>query len=754
MTHARGLVNFKRVKMEEGRYACVRLFSGLDKPLTYSVPARFAGVVKPGCIVRVPLRGGTGTGVIIKLSGSAQEQGNFRIRPISELVQNLRALTPDLLDLAFWIKDYYAASMQAVFESMIPAVVRSGRGELSLREVSMPERPDLGVLESLRRRAPKQFQIVSSFLADPSAVLKSQLCDKFSASALEALIEKGILKESSRRVKRLAYDDELSSAETVPSKGHVLNEEQSAAFGDICALLDARKYATHLLYGVTGSGKTEVYIHAMRKVLAEGGSCIFLVPEIALTPQTVGRLQSRLGDCGAGLVVWHSGLSDGQRLDAWRDLADGSARVVVGARSCIFAPLSNLRLIIVDEEHDTAYKQDKAPRYSARDVAVVRARMCGALCLLGSATPSLETLYNTKRKKYSVSRISRRIDGCIMPSVMITDMRREKGGALLSSLLKDKLADRLDKGQQSILFLNRRGYARIFECPDCGYVAECPHCSVSMTWHRSSDTVKCHICGYEARAPLLCPKCGSERAKWSGYGTQKIENLITDLFPYARVGRMDADAMRRRDDYRRILGDFRRGKLDILIGTQMIAKGLDFPRVTLVGLVDADISLHMPSFRAAERTYQLIVQVAGRAGRGDGAGEVVIQTRTPEAIPIQYAKRDDMESFLEEELQNRKEFAYPPFRRIVRQLFKSRNPEKLAYYAEEFAKAAEKRLGGICEIRGPSPAPIEKAEDFYHWQLWYFCTNVSAVVSKLVELRAKFPLDADVLEALDSDPVD
>ncbi len=748
------LVNFKRVKMDEGRYACVRLFSGLDKPLTYSVPARFAGVVRAGCIVRVPLRGGVGAGVITRLSSSPEEAGKFKIRPILELVQNLRALTPDLLDLAFWIKDYYASSMQSVFESMIPAVVRSGRGELALKEIHMPVRPDLGVLESLRRRAPRQYEIVSFFLANSSPVLKSELCDKFSLSAVDSLVDKGVLKETSRRVKRTAYDDELSSAETIPSSGHVLNDEQSAAFSDISKLLDSKKYATHLLYGVTGSGKTEIYIHAMRKVLSEGGSCIFLVPEIALTPQTVGRLRSRLGDCGAGLVVWHSGLSDGQRLDAWRDLADGSARVVVGARSCIFAPLSNLRLIVVDEEHDTAYKQDKAPRYNARDVAVVRARLCGALCLLGSATPSLETLYNTKRKKYSVSRISKRIDGCVLPTVMIADMRREKGGAVLSRLLLDKLADRLDKGQQSILFLNRRGYAKVYECPDCGYVAECPHCSVSMTWHRGRGIVKCHICGYEARAPMLCPKCGSERAKWRGYGTQKIENLIADAFPSARVGRMDADAMRRRDDYRRVLGDFRRGKLDILIGTQMIAKGLDFPRVTLVGLVDADISLHMPSFRAAERTYQLIVQVAGRAGRGDGAGEVVIQTRTPEAIPIQYAKRDDMESFLEEELQNRKEFAYPPFRRIVRQLFKSRNPDKLSYYAEEFAKAAEKRLGNICEIRGPSPAPIEKIEDFYHWQLWYFCGNVSAVVSELVKLRAEFPLDEDVSDVLDSDPVD
>ena len=332
-------------------------------------------------------------------------------------------------------------------------------------------------------------------------------------------------------------------------------------------------------------------------------------------------------------------------------------------------------------------------------------------------------------------------------------MKREKPGTVLSRILCEKIAQRLDNMEQTILFLNRRGYSKIFECPDCGNVEECPHCSISLTWHRREDIVKCHLCGYTAKAPSRCRKCGSEKARWRGHGTQKVEDIVAQMFPSARVGRMDRDAMNRRDNYRRVLGDFRAGKLDILIGTQMIAKGLDFPRVTLVGIIDADISLHMPDFRAAEKTYQLIVQVAGRAGRGDGNGEVVIQTLKPESAPIQYAKRDDMNSFLEEELRNRTEFSYPPAMRLIRQIFRSRSEQKLAFYTEQFARAAEKELEGICQIRGPSPAPLEKSEDFYRWHIWYFCPSVKPVVAAILSLKKKFPMDEDIDDVLDVDPM-
>ena len=426
---------------------------------------------------------------------------------------------------------------------------------------------------------------------------------------------------------------------------------------------------------------------------------------------------------------------------------------MVGARSCIFAPLENLRLIIVDEEHDTAYKQDKSPRYNGRDVAVMRAKLAGCACILGSATPALETLHNVKTGKYALSKIAHRIVGSKMPSVFIVDKKREKPGGGISNILMEKLANRLDEGEQAILFLNRRGYSKIFECPDCGEVEKCPHCSVSMTWHKKEDIIKCHLCGYTAKAPRACRKCGSPKAKWRGAGTQKIEEAISAMFPSARIGRMDRDAMKRRDNYRKILGDFRRGKLDILVGTQMIAKGLDFPRVTLVGIIDADISLHMPDFRAAEKTYQLIVQVAGRAGRGEARGEVVVQTMTPESAPIQYAKRDDMESFLEEELANRVEYGYPPSTRLIRHIFRSRSEEKLEFYAEKWADEIEKKIGDFCSIRGPAPAPLEKSEDFYRWHIWYFTQNVRMAVAEITKLRAEFPMDEDVEDTLDVDPM-
>lgn len=726
----------------------------MDKELSYLVPKELEPKISKGSMVRVPLRSSTATGVVMEICDNPpQREEKFSLKRIYALVQPEPVLTQDLIKLSLWMREYYGCGLQAIFESLIPSIVRTGKGALELKEVSVVKLPVADELEKLSRRAPQQAKICSFLKNYKEPILKSALIKMtgVGAQAIDALSKKGVIKQQAREVVRSAFDDGLSSAELVSPVPHILNGEQQKALDDINLDIESGEFKTRLLYGVTGSGKTEVYMRAMKSVLENGGSCVFLVPEIALTPQTVGRLRSRLGDCG--LVVWHSNLTDGQRLDAWRALARGEARVVVGARSCVFAPVKNLRLIIVDEEHDTAYKQDKNPRYNGRDIAVLRAKLCGCACVLGSATPALETLYNAKNGKYLLSEIRNRIDGRKLPSVFIADMKREKPGTVLSRILCEKIAQRLDNMEQTILFLNRRGYSKIFECPDCGNVEECPHCSISLTWHRREDIVKCHLCGYTAKAPSRCRKCGSEKARWRGHGTQKVEDIVAQMFPSARVGRMDRDAMNRRDNYRRVLGDFRAGKLDILIGTQMIAKGLDFPRVTLVGIIDADISLHMPDFRAAEKTYQLIVQVAGRAGRGDGNGEVVIQTLKPESAPIQYAKRDDMNSFLEEELRNRTEFSYPPAMRLIRQIFRSRSEQKLAFYTEQFARAAEKELEGICQIRGPSPAPLEKSEDFYRWHIWYFCPSVKPVVAAILGLKKKFPMDEDIDDVLDVDPM-
>jgi len=744
--------------------AQVILFSGFDKELSYAVPEHLKSAVKIGSLVRVALRNSFCEALIVDLRKEVKSEEfslsnetrrtDFDLKSIASLIRTETVFTKELYELAKWMRDYYSCSLQSAFEAMLPAVVRSGKGAVSVLEIKLKNAPTPEALESMKKRAPKQYEICEYLRKNKFPMLKTVLAKtlKISPSAIDALIKKGILDEYDREINRIAFDDEFSKIEKVDAKDFDLNPEQQNALDDISKILDKSKFSTHLLYGVTGSGKTEVYIRAMRKVLQTGNSCIFLVPEISLTAQTVGRLRSRLQDCNTDLVVWHSNLSDGERIDAWKAMSEGKARVVVGARSSIFAPLKNLKLIIVDEEHDSAYKQESVPRYNARDLAVYRASLNNALVLLGSATPCLETLYNVKTGKYSQSRIANRIEGVYLPKVIIVDLKREKQGAILSNILRDKIIKRLEANEQCILFLNRRGYSKVFECPDCGNVETCPNCSITLTWHKNDNYTMCHLCGHKSEAPFRCSKCYSQNARWKSYGTQKIEEYISAAFPNARVARMDADTMRKKDKYREILANFRAGKLDILIGTQMIAKGLDFPRVTLVGIINADISLNMQDFRAAEKTYQLIVQVAGRAGRGVSRGEVIVQTINPDAAPIQYAKGADLESFLEEELANRVKFNYPPSQRLIRHIFRSRNPDKLAFYCEEYAKKAQEILGNLAQIRGPAPAPLEKQEEFYRWHIWYFCNSVKATVAKINEIRKSFKLDKDIDDLIDVDP--
>jgi len=450
-------------------------------------------------------------------------------------------------------------------------------------------------------------------------------------------------------------------------------------------------------------------------------------------------------------------LSEGERLDGWLALASGEARVVVGARSAVFAPVQDLRLIVVDEEHEPAYKQDESPRYHGRDVAVYRAHLAGAHCVLGSATPSLESYANVQAGKYALLELKQRVDDRRLPFIDVVDMRveimRSRGLTILSQRLVRAMQDRFEKREQVILFINRRGYSSSMICQDCGHVEECEHCSIAMTYHRTDETLRCHLCGAQRAAPARCPKCGSPKIRWRGLGTQRVEEAVRRVLPQARIERMDTDTMGRKNRFREVLAEFRAGRIDVLVGTQMIAKGLDFPNVTLVGLIDADISLHIPDFRASERTFQLLVQVAGRAGRGDLAGEVIVQTFTPQAEPIQFSRHADFAGFSEAELKLRRDFKYPPYRHLIKHLFRGPNPEKLQFYAEQWAKRVEAELGGAVELRGPSPSPIEKVKDHYRWQLWYFTENVSKTVPKLVALQREFPWADDVTQVLDVDPV-
>ena len=521
--------------------------------------------------------------------------------------------------------------------------------------------------------------------------------------------------------------------------------------------------STFLLHGVTGSGKTEIYLQAIAHALSQGKGAIVLVPEISLTPQTVERFKARFssGPLQTLVAVLHSHLSGGERHDEWHKIRQGRARIVIGARSAIFAPVEPLGLIIVDEEHEHTYKQEEAPRYHARDVAIMRGQMEGAVVVLGSATPSLESYYNCLKGKFALLQLLDRVDNQKMPYVRVVDMRQAskdgKGPPIFSPQLKEAITQRLERGEQTILFLNRRGYSSSLQCPKCGFVANCPNCSVSLTYHRTEQKLACHVCGHAEKVPTVCPepKCKNPAIRFAGTGTQKVEEVLARLFPKARVRRMDADTMKRKDDYRVTLGDFRAGKIDILLGTQMIAKGLHFPNVTLVGIIYADMALHQPDFRAGERTFQLLTQVSGRAGRGDVEGEVFVQAFTPFHPAIQYARRHDFMGFYEQEIEFREQLKYPPVSRVAMLTLKGRNEDKVKFSADVVRRELEKVKAAFADLvlAGPAPAPLLRAENFFRYQIMLRTRAMSRLSRELANTVQKLTFPDDVTMAVDIDPV-
>ncbi|QYM80112.1 primosomal protein N' [Horticoccus luteus] len=738
----------------------VHPLAGFDKLLHYKVPEALRAGMQLGLLVRVPI----GPRVTLGLVGQMGAPTDFpveKLKPVTQIVYPFPALPADLLELARWMSRYYAAPLDGIIETMIPGAVRHGAALKQEKLLSLARRLAPDELAALEKRAPQQARLyqflAQQFKAQPKSLVLSRLGQ--TAAVVNALMKRGVVQEEAQRVERIAYADGFAHGELVAAQPHALNAEQQAAAEAVAAALAEEKFSVTLLHGVTGSGKTEVYLRAIDAALKAGGGVVFLVPEVALTPQTVARLRSRLEAIAPGhqCVVWHSHLSEGERLDGWFALATGEARVVVGARSAIFAPVRDLRLIVVDEEHEPAYKQDETPRYHGRDVAVYRAKLNRAVGLLGSATPSLESFVNAQAGKYRLLRLTQRVDARKLPDIDIVDMRieamRQRTLPTLSRRLVDAMHRRFERKEQTILFINRRGYSSSMLCTDCGQVEECEHCSITMTYHRADEVLRCHLCGAERPAPLVCPKCRSPKIRWRGLGTQRVEESVRRVLPRARIERMDTDTMAKKNRFREVLMEFRAGKIDVLVGTQMIGKGLDFPNVTLVGLIDADISMHIPDFRANERTFQLLVQVAGRAGRGDRAGEVVVQTFTPQAEAIQFSRHADFEGFAESELKLRRDFRYPPFRHLIHHLFRGQNPEKLQFFAEQWAKRVEQVFGDRVELRGPSPSPIEKIKDHYRWQVWYFTASATKVVPELVKLRAEFAWPDDITQVLDVDPV-
>jgi primosomal protein N' (replication factor Y) len=586
-------------------------------------------------------------------------------------------------------------------------------------ELSLPPDEVKAVLQAMQRRAPKQAEVLRSLLQNgPASAAALRSTVPGAQQLMKVLEQKGLLKRVQReRASALTWRTEQAFLDTPDI---TLNAAQSTAYDHISGLLKKNAFASVLLHGVTSSGKTEVYMRAMAVALAQGRQVIYLVPEIALTPQLLTRMHARFGDA---VAVLHSRLTRGERIDEWLRVYHQQACIAIGPRSAVFAPLQRVGLIIVDEEHDPSYKQEEAPRYLARDVAIMRAKLAEAVVVLGSATPSLESFANAQQGRYQYLQLPDRVRTKDLPQVTIVDLRREENragpGEVLSHPLRQAVAARLGRGEQCLLFLNRRGYATFVQCHDCGYICQCPRCSVTLTFHIDTRLLKCHYCEFSSTPPETCPACRGTRVEYFGTGTQKVEREVRRLFPKASVARMDRDATGGRHAFQDILARLARGEIDILIGTQMITKGHDFPRITLVGVVSADVALGLPDFRAAERTFQLLTQVAGRAGRGEVPGEVIVQTFAPQHYAIQRAQTHDFLAFYTEEMGYRRRLGYPPEVRLAACRFEGRDAQAVEQFSHAFVALLRpyvRQAEGVA-LLGPAPAALAKLNNRYRWHL-------------------------------------
>src|SRR5436190_5224420 len=735
------------------KFARVIIDRAIRRELDYAIPDSLSARVGIGARVRVPFRDRRALATVVALLEETNAKG---IREIEAVIGEGPTLSEPLLQLARWIASYYCCPIEAVMRSLLPQVIR--RAEVGWKKQQFVEIGSIVTserMEALRRRAPRQAELLKELTKANAALPAAEILRRLSlnVSTLQALVKRGLLKISERAVAR----DPHAGEQFIPGPELLLNEEQTAAFATIVrAISSAEKAKPILLHGVTGSGKTEIYLQAIRETLTRNRTAIVLVPEISLTPQTVERFKSRFAESQDDVAVLHSHLSEGERHDEWHKVHSGRARIVIGARSAVFAPLDNLGLIVVDEEHETSYKQEEAPRYHARDVAVVRAKMEQCLVLLGTATPSLESYHNAVQEKYRLLNLTQRVDDCQMPVMRIVDLRlarrKEKVACILSEQLRAAITSRLEKREQTILFLNRRGFSTSLLCSACGEARNCPNCSVALTFHRGVARLSCHLCGHTAAVPKRCPACSQDALIYAGFGTEKVEANVAHIFPQAVVRRMDADSMTRKDAYRETLHAFRVGKIDILVGTQMIAKGLHFPNVTLVGIINADLALHMPDFRAGERTFQLLTQVAGRAGRGDTPGEVFVQTYTPFSPSIQFARHHDFAGYFQQELEFRERCDFPPFKHAVLITVRSEHEARAQFSAETITRRLKEALPAEFILSEPSPAPLEKLQGHFRFHILMRGEAIVRLSRIVRETLDKLPLPEDVLASVDVDP--
>lgn len=748
------------LKPKATHVARVQLEGAAAMELDYVIPEELAGKVEVGSRVTVPLQNRRVNAVVLELPQESAHRG--RLKEVAALIGQRPMFTPALLKLARWMADYYLVAPHQVLRTMLPQAVREKPGSfVTDSHLKLVKSPAPEVWEKLQQRAPMQARVIEVLRSFKGEATLSQIRrDVPRATALlQPLLKAGWITRSEVRVERDPFQDETF----LPSAPHVLTAEQQAACARITAALEAgEKTKPILLQGVTGSGKTEVYLRCIAQVLERGGTALVLVPEISLTPQTIERFKARFSERHERIAVLHSHLSDGERHDEWFKIHEGRADIVIGARSAIFAPLERLGIIIVDEEHEPSFKQDETPRYHARDLAVVRGSLEACVVLLGSATPSLESFENAAAGKYDLVKLTQRTDGKTLPLIRIVDMRmeRRKGtgvsvaqASILSEKLRAAITARLEKKEQSILFLNRRGFNTSLSCLSCGETVQCQDCSIPMTLHKHESRLVCHVCGARRLPPSKCPSCNEPGLKFSGFGTERVEEVVRAVFPQARVARVDTDTIRRKNQLRDLLRDFRAQKLDLLIGTQMIAKGLDFPNVTLVGVLNADLALSLPDFRAAERTLQLLVQVAGRAGRGEVKGEVVVQTHAPHSPAVQFARHNDFEGFAQQELEQRRAFHYPPYSHVV--ILASRGQHQAL--AELALQTLHRRLaeGLPAEVIMGEPAPcaLAKSHGQFRFQLLLRTPKIRPLCRHIRQVLRGTALPEEVTVTWDVDPV-
>lgn len=736
----------------------------LFQTFTYELGPDSAAIPAPGTRVVVPFRNRKEIGIVLNASEGPIPK---KVKRVIEVPDDEPALSEHVIALCRWIAEYYVVPPGIVLRSALPAALSGAAQPQPARKTQRVVRlredlPTLTHREKAFARAPQQralFELIES-LGGTSTLehLLEQL--QFSPSVLRSLEKRGLIRVDAEEIDRDPF-----AARPKPAAPRLTPSAPQA--DAIARLAAAAPGEVFLLHGITGSGKTLVYIELLREIVdRRGQTAIVLVPEIALTPQTVDRFRAVFGD---RIAVLHSALSDGERYDAWRALKRGEKRIVVGARSAIFAPLDNLGAIIVDEEHEASYKQGENPRYHAREVAILRAQFEKAVVVLGSATPSLESWANAHSGKHTLLSLPDRVGGGKLPRVEVVDLRHREvpadgstgPGTGYSGIIREELdralSETLRKGEQSILLLNRRGYSSFVQCNDCGDVVVCPNCSITLTLHRAPERLLCHYCAHQDVLRTECRRCGGQTLRNRGLGTQQVERLVADRFPAARIARMDVDTTSGKWAHAEILDRVGSGAVDILLGTQMIAKGLDFPNVTLVGVVDADVGINLPDFRASERCFQLLGQVAGRAGRGPKGGRVLIQTRVPSHHAVRCALNHDYRAFVREELEGRISPAYPPNIRLVNIVLSGTNPRATASLATEAADWISDLLrthtSGNATLIGPAPCPIEKVKTRWRWHVLLKSNTPSELTRISRYFMERFKVPAALRVTLDRDPV-